>query len=159
MARRSDSSEKNPTERVTRIEVRERTEADLPPRHFVERPRRTNYRMKIHRSLLHAGLSCVEIVIRALPRYWPVQPFSSVSRAQLISSRSRWRGFHAGQSASRLRGARTSDSCCTPRLSFNPSVKGSLSLSLARSSVLSRSSLSLSFSPSLRALSTGDAYE
>lgn len=61
-------------------------------------------------------------MIRAC-RAGPVQPFSSVSRAQLISSR--WRGFLAGQSPSRLRGARTSAPRVVHRaLGLTPAVKG-----------------------------------
>lgn len=64
----------------------------------------------------------------AAPRSSYVQPYHSVSRAQLVSAR--WRGFHAGQSASRLRGAarrgapQRRSACCTPRLRFNPCQEG-----------------------------------
>lgn len=72
-------------------------------------------------------------MIRAC-RAGPVQPFSSVSRAQLISSR--WRGFLAGQSPSRLRGARTSVPRVVHRaLGLTPAVKGGPCRSRSRTHV------------------------
>lgn len=88
-----------------------------------------------------------------------VQPFSSMSRAQLVSAR--WRGFLAGQSASRLRVAARCNS--TPRvvhraLGLTPVRRGEEGGTLARLVSLVQPSFTRFVSFALSRF-TGDASE